>query len=393
MTPNELARHLFLCYPEYRLDHLTPRLCKHQKIIEELRELVSVSGSLLSMEEIGRSTEGRSIHLVSFGTGSRTVLTWSQMHGDESTATLALMDVLNYLAEAGKNDPWVIEMLNGVTVHIIPMLNPDGAERLERCTALGVDMNRDARALVTPEARLLRQIHKRLRPDFGFNLHDQELRSAGTSTNVTALALLAPPLDEKRTVPPVRMRAMRLAALIARSLSQFINGHLATFDDTYEPRAFGDNMQAWGTSTVLIESGHWPGDRDKAFIRKLNFVALLSAIRAIGNESFQDAEIDFYTSLPLNGQRLYDIIIRGVMFEHPSGEAFSADIGLNIEAAVNRDASALMVTPREIGDLSMFEGLETLSGNGRRLPTRTIVLDQPMPFSDLIDRLQLYRPL
>src|SRR5688572_12140045 len=40
----------------------------------------------LSVTEVGRSIQGRPIRAVSFGTGPVTVLLWSQMHGDESTA-------------------------------------------------------------------------------------------------------------------------------------------------------------------------------------------------------------------------------------------------------------------------------------------------------------------
>lgn len=37
---------------------------------------------------------------------------------------------------------------------------------------IGVDINRDARRLATPEGRALKSLHDRLKQEFGFNLHD-----------------------------------------------------------------------------------------------------------------------------------------------------------------------------------------------------------------------------
>src|SRR5690606_17111784 len=45
-------------------------------------------GSGFSVEEIGRSAEGRPLRHVQWGEGELRVLMWSQMHGDESTATM-----------------------------------------------------------------------------------------------------------------------------------------------------------------------------------------------------------------------------------------------------------------------------------------------------------------
>jgi len=143
---------------------------------------------------------------------------------------------------------------------MIPMLNPDGAERFMRYDALGVDVNRDARRLATPEGRILKAVRDSLQADFGFNLHDQGTRTAGPDGELVGIALLAPAADEERSWGLVRQRARGLSALIAATLGEVIPGRIARYDDAFTPRAFGDNMQRWGTSTVLIESGALPDD-------------------------------------------------------------------------------------------------------------------------------------
>ncbi|HTO94883.1 MAG TPA: M14 family zinc carboxypeptidase [Bacteroidota bacterium] len=394
MTPNALATHLFSTYEQYRLFYLRPANCRHREVIAELRELAGRAPDLFVMKEIGASVEGRTIYRFSFGRGEKRVLLWSQMHGDESTATLALLDIFNMLAEEGETEGWVAEMLEQTSVHVIPMLNPDGAERVQRHTAVQIDMNRDARCFVTPEARVLREAQRQLRPAYGFNLHDQGLSSVGVTPKVAALALLAPALDDRRSTPPVRLRAMRIGALITRALSQFIGGHIATYDDAFEPRAFGDGMQSWGTSTVLIESGHWPGDPDKLFIRKLNYIALLTALRAIGNGSYQDTEMDWYRQLLPNGKMMYDIIIRGVELYNGAGTwSARADIGLTYEPPPHKRIareSPVMVKCSEIGDLSLHGGLEEIDGGGRRLNAASLSVDAVVPLASVTDALQIH---
>lgn len=399
MIPSTLARHLFSTYAEYRHDHLQPANCVHKVIVEELHRLADKSNGLLNIEELGCSLEERSINLITCGIGSKRILIWSQMHGDESTGTLALMDIFNLMVHRNARESWLEKVLAGTTLHFIPMLNPDGAERVERRTAVEIDVNRDARSLATPEARILRNAQRRLRPIFGFNLHDQELGTVGNSTEVTAIALLVPALDEKKTTPRIRLRAMRVAALIARSLNQFIEGHIAAYDDSFEPRAFGENMQGWGTSTVLLESGHWPNDREKVFIRKLNYVAILSAVHAIGNGSYQDVDLDYYFHLKANGKNVYDIIIRNIVMVHPNGWSHPVEIGLNLEPKHNKpmknpggNLSRPVVTVKEIGDLSVFAGLQIIDGHGRRIASTTLASEQVLSLEDLFDRLQLYYP-
>src|SRR5512134_2236601 len=49
------------------------------------------------VETVGRSGEGRPIRTVTFGRGPTRLLLWSQMHGDESSATMALADILGWM--------------------------------------------------------------------------------------------------------------------------------------------------------------------------------------------------------------------------------------------------------------------------------------------------------
>ena len=45
---------------------------------------------------LGTSEGGLPIHAIQIGTGSKRILIWSQMHGNESTTTKAIFDLFNY---------------------------------------------------------------------------------------------------------------------------------------------------------------------------------------------------------------------------------------------------------------------------------------------------------
>jgi len=64
--------------------------------------------------------------------GSKKKFMWSQLHGNESTTTKALFDVLNILKEKNEFSKTILEQC---TIKIIPMLNPDGARFYTRLNA------------------------------------------------------------------------------------------------------------------------------------------------------------------------------------------------------------------------------------------------------------------
>lgn len=361
-------------HDQHRVPALTTRQFTYQELWNALGPIADAAGGP-DREEVGRSAEGRPIYTVSYGRGATRVLLWSQMHGNESTASMALADLFRFLA-AAPDDPRARRIAERLSIVAVPMLNPDGAERFQRRNAMGIDVNRDARALVTPEARILRAVHQRFRPEFGFNLHDQDVRArVGSSDRLAAIALLAPPFNRAGDDNAVRMRAKRVAAVVRAAAEPLVAGHVTRYDDTFNPRAFGDLMQSWGTSTVLIESGGWRDDPEKQYLRKVNFVALVSALDAIATESYAAADPALYEELPENGRSVNDLLVRGATIVLPGVEPYRADLSINFaDALAHRDGRIT-----EIGDLAEAAARDTIDATGLYLHPAPAMLSQEGP--------------
>ena len=323
---------LYNSYETYKVKEVASRRLKQSAMMKILISLQVPMKNIFNIEQIGVSSEGRSINLLTIGSGKKKIFMWSQMHGDEPTATMGVLDMLSYM---GKNQtaPEVKKILAETTLLIIPMLNPDGAERFQRRSVHGIDINRDAVQLQTNEARILKQTRDTYSPEFGFNLHDQEPRyTVGSTGKVATIALLAPTYDYAKNENAVRLRAKKVAAALVDIFTPFIDGHISRYDDSFEPRAFGDNIQKWGTSTVLIESGGSKDDPEKMSIRKLNCVALLGICYSIAAGDYERADVSRYERLPENTKNLYDIIISGITLIFENGVApVVVDIGINTE--------------------------------------------------------------
>jgi hypothetical protein len=332
---------------------------KHAELWRALQPIIERS-PLLDDEEIAKSEQGRSIRVVKFGNGPQTVLFWSQMHGDEPTATRALTDLLNFIA-SNPDDPRVQRWRQQLTVYSIPMLNPDAAEVMQRRNAYGVDVNRDARNLRTPEGRALKAAQEKFKPMYGFNLHDQNPRTrVGRDDAIAAIALLAPPPDAKVTVTPSYSRALHLASFLGTRINPMIQGHLTRYDDTFNPRAFGDLMESWGVSTILIESGSWHDDPAKNYLRKVNFVALVSALDAIASGEHMNTEPAFYAALPENGRSINGLLMRGGTLVIPGLPEARIDIAINEKSVGGSDVTEIV----DIGDLDDLVARDTIDASG-----------------------------
>lgn len=341
----------------------------------------------LSCESVGESTEGRPLRMVSFGAGEVAVLAWSQMHGDESTATMALADIISFLARH-PDHALVRALSRRLSLHFVPMLNPDGAARFQRHNAAGIDVNRDARRLITPEGRALKAVHDRIRPAFGFNLHDQSPRfRVGDSGRMAAIALLAPAHSNKPEVSERRRAAMRVCGVVRQAIQPLVGRHVTRYDDAFNPRAFGDLMGAWGTSTILLESGGWPDDPQKQHLRMVNFVGILSALGSIADGSFATVDLARYDGLPPNGRMVSDLLLAGGTLIAPGLPPMVADLLIEYDDPLTRSGPTIA----EVGDLADREAHETVAaaglfvvaGEGHRAPDGSARIGPGVP-GDLV---------
>lgn len=360
-TVRQAAEHFLRAYAGARVedDTLSRRDFDPDSYWDVLLPILEEAPERFTVAEIGRSVMGRPLRRIDFGDGDIPVLLWSQMHGNESTATRALVDVLRYLRD-NAGAPRVQRIHDRLAITVVPLLNPDGAALFRRENAVGIDINRDARRLATPEARALKGVRDDVDARWGFNLHDQNVRTRlGDSGRDVLIALLAPPPGPGETSPANR-RARQMCSLVARALQPVAGDQVARYDESFNPRAFGDLMTSWGTSVVLIESGGEITDPGKERLRTANFVAILTALDAIATGTWDGQGEDRYLSLPLNSPWIHDVIVRGASIVLPDAQPVRADLAIDFADTLMRDQGRI----QEVGDLEEAAALEEIDASG-----------------------------
>lgn len=274
----------------------------------DIEKLFSKYESKFVVTQIGTSEEDRPILQLKIGTGSKKILVWSQMHGNESTGTKAMFDLLNCFNESSENT--FTQILKECTLVFIPMLNPDGAKAYTRVNANNIDLNRDAVNKVAKESKLLRSILEDFNPQFCFNLHDQRTIFGVEGTkNPATISFLAPSEEITRALTKGRIATMNVIVSMNAMLQNIIPNFVGRYTDEFYPTATGDNFQKLGYNTILIESGHYPNDYEREESRRYTFYAMLQGIHHIAN-SFIFKNYKEYFEIPNNDKIFYDVIHR-----------------------------------------------------------------------------------
>lgn len=354
---SNLTENLYNSYSKYFEKSLINKRFTHDNILPLIKNL---NDKYFKIKPLGFSIEQREIYSIAFGKGKTTVLLWSQMHGDEPTSTMALFDIFNFLNSKDEFDEFRYSIKQNLKLIFVPMLNPDGTEKIIRQNAIGIDINRDAKRLQAPESQILLDLVEKYKPAFAFNLHDQDFRwSVGTNNKLAAISLLAPVYDYNKSINESRSDAIKLVADLRSEFEKYLPEQIGRYKDDFEPRSFGDFISGKKTSTVLIESGREVNDINKSFYRKINFLMILSSFDKIITKSYRNRNVEEYFNIPTNGNFMFDLILRNVNLKL-NNKKYIIDVAINREEIYedNSRIPGLKSNIMEIGDLSTLNGIE-----------------------------------
>lgn len=276
------------------------------------------------VETIGHSVKQKPIYGLKIGQGKKRILLWSQMHGNESTTTKALFDLLNTFVQEVSDVNYILE---ACTLYIIPILNPDGAEAYTRINANEVDLNRDAQNLSQPESQVLRGVFNDFKPHFCYNLHGQRtIFSAGKANKSATVSFLSPAQDEACTITENRKVSMEVISVMNAVLQEEIPNQVGVYDDAFNINCVGDTFQSENVPTILFEAGHFHEDYDREKTRELIYISYMTSLSYIAKNAVDGSAFEAYLDIPENEKLFLDVIIRNARV---NGEA--VDVGIQFQ--------------------------------------------------------------
>lgn len=197
-------------------------LVTYEDMIKALKDIEQTSQGkveVFTLDEYGKSEQGRSFYAAKVGTGPVKVWIQAQIHGDEKLTTRAVLDLLKTFGSSGGKD--IKAMLNNLTIYAVPMYNPDGSIMNTRTTMLydngepkrndsgkplTVDLNRDwaAAGFKAKESLAFYKYWADVKPDYAVDLHHQGFKTVYGTNESTSMSLGVSLAPDGPTLPNVK---------------------------------------------------------------------------------------------------------------------------------------------------------------------------------------------
>lgn len=150
------------------------RLTTHSELTAYVQS-VTDAVPFINTEVMAASHGGKPIPALFISTGSKSksgapklnVLIFAQQHGNEPSGKEGALMLLRDFADGLLND-----LLNNVSVILVPQVNPDGSDLNQRRNGMGVDLNRNHLILTEPEAIGLHALYNKYNPEATLDVHE-----------------------------------------------------------------------------------------------------------------------------------------------------------------------------------------------------------------------------
>ena len=317
---------------------------------------------------VGTSYLGKPIYQLSLGTGVCKVLAWSQMHGNESNATHAMLDLLEM---KNSNPSFFKGIFQNITLDFIFMLNPDGSEKWTRRNALDIDLNRDFTMLASKEFPILKNIAENKTYHYALNLHEQRTVFSTDNIHPATLSFLAPAENFEKEITTTRKQSMSVIAEIFDKMKILIPNQIGRYNDEFYPNSTGDNFTKMGIPTILFEGGHFQNDYLRKNTRKFYTIAFFHCLNTISEKSGFQENWEDYFKIPENIESHYDIIYRNVKLNTDFHCVLDIAVQYKEQILDGENEISFLPMVMEVGDVGMKKAWKEVDCKGKFFKSET----------------------
>lgn len=199
------------------------------------------------------------------------ILIICRQHGDEPAPTEAAIKLLHGIAY--REDEALLKDLRNVTLYVVPMANPDGADAMTRCNGSGADLNRDWGIFSQPETAAIARAARAIRPQIIIDEHNWD-----GDDPYDANCIEAPRMSNSALFRAEHNTQHRMASTLAASGYQV---YQTTYGEGIDQHLAHRYFTAHGILSLLVET-HAGSPTDRAdFQRRQGFY--LALIHSLAN--------------------------------------------------------------------------------------------------------------
>jgi hypothetical protein len=193
----------------------------YDDVVRVLDRIERTSNGLVEVESAGQSGEGRELLYATVGSGPTTFWLQARIHGNELHSTEAALQILDLL---DSGNPTARLIRENLTVVVIPMYNPDGAEANIRqsTTPTRIDLNRDWENFAQPESVAFWRLWRDVAPELALDLHHMGQAPVIDGTNdLNQFQIGARSIDPSRMTTEQWLTNRRMAMVSVDALDHY----------------------------------------------------------------------------------------------------------------------------------------------------------------------------
>jgi hypothetical protein len=278
-------------------------------VVQGLDRIVRTSGGLVEVHSAGRSGEGRELLYATIGSGPDVFWLQARIHGDELHSTESALQVLNRLAG---DSPAARLIRERMTLIVIPMYNPDGAEANIRqsTTPTRIDLNRDWENFAQPESRAWYPVWARFRPRLALDLHHMGTAPVVNGTDdLNHFQIGVRPIDPSRMTDLQWLTARQMSMVTANALAGFGQTHIARYPEIDITNAVLSRMLLGGpgpdgsdpgfrTQGAIFYEIRSVGQKSNGYIEQMFNVPTMALLTTVAQGTLDEVDVSGLFSIP-----------------------------------------------------------------------------------------------